>query len=284
MGRTAKRSRRVIRFERGKLLVHLLLLLGAVVMVTPFLWMFLTSFKTLGESTRIPLVIFPSAFRLDNYRSIFEILPFFTFYWNTVSTTVAKTLGQVVFCSMAGYAFARIEFPGRDIIFVILLSVLMVPQQAYVIPRYLLVMDWGWLNTLTVLIVPGLASSFGTFLMRQFFLSLPGELQEAATIDGCNEFQTFYKIFLPLAIPGMIALAIFTALWAWNDLMWPLVVNSSPSKMPLSAGLASLQGQYETNFPVLMAGAMLAVWPMIALFLSLQRHFVEGIALTGTKG
>ncbi len=263
---------------------YTLLTIGALLMVTPFIWMILTSFQSLSESTRIPPQVIPSTLRWDNYSQVFRTLPFLTFYWNTFITTIAKTLGQVVLCCTAGYAFARIDFPLKNILFVLLLSVLMVPQQAYVIPRYMMMLNFGWLNTLTALIVPGLASSFGTFLMRQFFLSLPGELEEAATIDGCNHFQVFAKVYLPLAVPGMIALAIFTALWSWNDLMWPLVVNSSPSKMPLSVGLASLQGQYDTNYPIMMAGALLAVWPMIVMFLILQRYFIQGIALTGSKG
>jgi len=246
--------------------------------------MVLTSFMSLGESTRVPPVIIPSQLRWQNYQRVFTSFPFLRFYWNTFSTTVAKVVGQVLLCSMAGYAFARIRFPGRDFLFLLILSVLMVPSQAYIIPRYLLMVKFGWLNTLTALIVPNLASSFGTFLLRQFYLSLPVELEEAATLDGCNHFQIWYKVYAPLAKSGMIALAIFVALWSWNDLMWPLIVNSSPLKMPLSAGLASLQGQYGTDFPLLMAGSLMAVAPMIILFMVLQNQFVEGIALTGTKG
>lgn len=267
----------------SKVVIHGVLILGSVVMIAPFIWMVLTSFMSLGESTRVPPVLIPARFRWENYTRVFSTLPFLKFYWNTTITTIAKVLGQLVFCSMAGYAFARIAFPGRDVLFIVIISVLMVPSQAYVIPRYMLMLRLGWLNTLTALIVPGLTSSFGTFLLRQFFMSLPGELEEAATLDGCNHFQIYYKIFLPLAHSGLIALAIFTALWSWNDLMWPLIVNSSPGKMTLSVGLASLQGQYGTDFPLMMAGALMAIWPMITLFILLQKHFVEGIALTGTK-
>ncbi|MGI6149320.1 MAG: carbohydrate ABC transporter permease [Firmicutes bacterium] len=268
----------------GKLIVHIILIVGALLMVGPFIWMILTSFMSLGESTRVPPVIIPAQLRWQNYQRVFTSFPFMRFYWNTFSTTVMKVAGQVFFCSMAAYAFARIRFPGRDFLFVMILSVLMVPSQAYIIPRYLLMARLGWLNTLTALTVPGLTSSFGTFLLRQFFMSLPTELEEAATLDGCNHFQIYYKIFAPLAKSGMIALAIFTALWSWNDLMWPLIVNSSPLKMPLSAGLSSLQGQYGTDFPLLMAGSLMAIAPMIAMFIVLQNQFVEGIALTGTKG
>ena len=263
--------------------IHLILIIGALLMVGPFLWMLLTSFKTLGEATQVPPVIFPKVFQWKNYADATSTLPFFTFYWNTIITTVAKVLGQMILCSIAAYAFARIEFPGRNVLFVFCLSVLMVPSQVYLLPQFLLIRDLGWLNSLEALIVPGLFSAFGTFLLRQFFLTLPKELEESAKLDGCNHVQIYFHIMLPLIKPGMIALAIFTALWSWNDLMWPLIVNSSPEKMTLSAGLASLQGQNMTHYPILMAGALLAILPMIVLFMFLQKQFVEGISLTGSK-
>lgn len=267
-----------------KFLIHAVLIAGAIVMTTPFLWMVLTSFKSFGESTQVPPVIFPSKLRWQNFTEIFVSLPFLKFYWNTIITTLFKTLGQLLFCSLAAYAFARIEFPGRNFLFILLLSILMVPNQAYVIPQYLLMVHLEWLNSLKALIVPGITSAFGTFLLRQFFLTLPSELEDAAKLDGCNHFQIYWRIMLPLAKPGLIAQAIFTILWSWNDLMWPLIVNNSPDKMPLSAGLSSLQGQFLTNFPVLMAGSLLATWPMILMFIFLQKYFVEGIALSGSKG
>lgn len=264
--------------------IHLILILGAVIMVGPFIWMVITSLKTLGESTHVPPVIFPKEWKWSNYTDVMTTMPFVKFYWNTIITTIAKTIGQLLFCSMAAYAFARIQFPGRNLLFILFLSVLMVPGQAFLIPQYLIMSKLGWLNTLQALVLPGMFSAFGTFLLRQFFMTLPKELEEAAKIDGCNHFQIYWRIMLPLAKPGLIALAIFTILWSWNDLLWPLIVNSSPDMMPLSAGLASLQGQHGTNYPVLMAGALLASWPMIIIFVLLQRHFVEGIALGGTKG
>jgi multiple sugar transport system permease protein len=272
------------RRNKPKIIIHLLLVFGALLMIAPFLWMVLTSIKTFGESTQVPPVIIPSEIQWSNFTKVFSTLPFTMFYWNTIFTTIFKTLGQLVFCSLAAYAFARIHFPGRNVLFVLILSVLMVPQQAYLIPQYLIMVELEWLNSLKALIVPGVTSAFGTFLLRQFFLSLPSELEDAAKLDGCNHFQIYWRIMLPLAKPGLIALAIFVILWSWNDLMWPLIVNSSPDKMPLSAGLASLQGQYVTEFPVLMAGALLATWPMILVFIFLQKYFVEGIALSGTKG
>ncbi|MBR7795738.1 ABC transporter permease subunit [Agaribacter marinus] len=267
-----------------KLVIHLLLLCGAILMIGPFLWMILTSLKTVGEAAQIPPKIFPEVFQWSNYKEIFDSFPFAGFYWNTFITTIIKTIGQLFLCSLAAYAFARIKFPGRNFFFILYLSVLRIPPQAFLIPQYQIIANLDLLNTLTALVLPGLFSAFGTFLLRQFFMTMPDELEEAAKIDGCNHFQIYWRIMLPLAKPGLIALAIFTILWSWNDFLWPLIVNSSPDKMPLSAGLASLQGQYSTNYPVLMAGTFLASWPLIIIFMLFQKAFVEGIALSGRKG
>ncbi|KRE70434.1 carbohydrate ABC transporter permease [Paenibacillus sp. Soil750] len=263
--------------------IHTILILGAAAMVIPFIWMFMTSVKTLGESTAIPPVMVPKDFQWSNYTKVFESLPFLTFYWNTIITTVAKTVGQLIVCSLAAYAFARIDFPGRNFCFLLTLSVLMVPGQVFLIPQYMIMKELGWLNSIQALIVPGLFSAFGTFLLRQFFMTLPKELEEAAKLDGCTQFRIYWQIMVPLAKSGMVALAIFTILWSWNDLMWPLIVNTSPDKMVLSAGLASLEGEHRTNYTIVMAGSMLAIWPMIAIFLGFQRSFIEGIALSGSK-
>lgn len=270
--------------KRRKFLIHALLIGGSVIMVGPFLWMILTSLKTLAEASQIPPKILPSIFQWSNYKEVFSAFPFAGYYWNTFITTVIKTAGQLLLCSMAAYAFARIKFPGRDFFFILYLSVLMIPPQAFLIPQYQIIANLGLLNTLSALVIPGLFSAFGTFLLRQFFMTLPDELEEAAKIDGCNHFQIYWKIMLPLAKPGLVALAIFTIIWSWNDLLWPLIVNSSPDKMPLSAGLASLQGQYSTNYPILMAGTFLASWPLILIFMMFQKAFVEGIALSGKSG
>nr|WP_073007154.1 carbohydrate ABC transporter permease [Clostridium amylolyticum] len=266
-----------------KLLIHLVLIFGILITIVPFLWMIITSLKTLGESTQVPPIIFPKKLMWSNYAEVLKTLPFKNFYINTLVSTIAKTLGQLLFCSMAAYAFARIEFPLKNFIFVIILSVLMVPGQIFLLPQYMVIQKLGLLNSISALILPGLFSAFGTFLLRQFFMTLPKELEEAAILDGCNHFQIFWKIMLPLAKAGLISLAVFTALWSWNDLMWPLIVNTSTDKMTLSAGLASLQGQHGTNFPVVMAGSVMAVWPMLVMFILFQKQFIEGIAFTGGK-
>lgn len=204
-------------------------------------------------------------------------------YLNTAVTATVIVVVQLILCSMAAYAFGRIKFPGRNIIFGTLLAVLMVPSSFFILPQYLMIQKMGLLNTIPALFIPGLFSAFGTFLMRQFFMALPNELEDAARIDGCNHFMIFSRIMFPLVKPGLVALAILTLRSAWNDLMWPMIVNTSPEKMTLSAGLSYLQGQYATDYPVMMAGAVLAVLPLLILFALFQKQFIEGIALQGIK-
>lgn len=264
--------------------VHVVLVVGAVVMVAPLLWEFLTSVKSFGESVRVPPTILPGAWDWSNYTKVFDSIPFGQQLLNTVLMTAGRTLGQLLLCSMAAYAFARLAFPGRDLIFMLFLSVLMVPSQLFLIPQYQIMQELGWLNSLQALIVPGVFSAFGTFLLRQFFLSLPKDLEEAAGLDGANPVRIYWHIMLPLARPGLVALGILTVLWSWNDLMWPLVVNNDPERMTLSAGLATLKGEHFTDYPVLMAGSLLATLPVIVVFVVMQRRVLEGIAFTGTKG
>ena len=270
--------------RHGNVLPQLLLSLGALVMIGPFVWEVLTSFKTFAESIHVPPVLIPSSFDLSNYREVFETLPFSSLFVNTVLMTVARTAGQVLFCSIAGYAFARLRFPGRNLIFMLFLAVMMVPSQMFLIPQYEIMQRLGLLNTVTALALPGMFSAFGTFLMRQFFMQLPVELEEAARLDGANPWQIYWRIMLPLAAPGMLALGLLVAIWSWNDLLWPLVVNTDPEKMPLSAGLATLKGEHLTNYPVLMAGSLMASLPLIVAFIIFQKQLIQGIATTGIKG
>jgi multiple sugar transport system permease protein len=266
-----------------RLLLHTVLIAASLAMVVPFVWQIITSLKTLSSATAVPPSFLPEG-HWANYGRVFDLLPFGTQFLNTVVMALARTLGQVLFCSMAAYAFARLRFPMKRVLFGVILSVLMVPPQLFIIPQYQIMSDLGWLNSLQALIVPGLFSAFGVFLLRQFFLSLPVELEEAARIDGAGPLRIYWSIVLPLARPGLVALAVLTLLWSWNDLFWPLVVNSDPETMTLSAGLASLQGQFQTDYPVLMAGSLLASLPVIAVFVFLQRQFIQGIAQTGIKG
>ena len=271
------------KINKGNLIVHLVLIIGSVIMILPFAWMILTSFKTLAESTQMPPKIFPDTLQFSNYTEVMRLLPFDKFYINTILMLVFRVIGSVLFSAMGAYAFARLNFPGKNFFFSLVLLQMMVPGQLFIIPQFLLVQKLGLLNTVTALVIPGIVSAFGTFLLRQFFMGIPKELEEAAKLDGCSIGRTFFSIMLPLANSGLVALGIFTALFAFKDLMWPLIVNMSIDKMTLSAGLASLQGQFSTNFPQLMAGSLLAVWPMLLIFVIFQRKFIEGIATTGGK-
>ena len=267
------------------LIVHMILLAGVAVVVFPFLWMILTSFKTSGEAMKIPPIIFPEKFVTTAYHTIVSsAIPFGTVYMNTIISTVVTTIVQIAFCSMAGYAFGRIDFPFKNAIFVLILSVLMVPGQIFLIPQYQIIQKMGLLDTIPALFMPNLFSAFGTFLLRQFFMSLPKELEEAAIVDGCGRFRIFGQIMLPLVKPGIVALAIFTIKFAWNDFMWPLIVNTSMEKMTLGPALSTLQGQYTTEYPMQMAGAVLAVVPLIVIFFLFQKQFIEGVAQSGIKG
>ena len=272
------------RSNTKKLFFHLALLLGVGVTVFPFLWMVLTSFKTVGEAMQIPPTFFPKQFLVAAYGQIITALPFARVYLNTIISTVVTTIVQVMFCSMAAYAFARIEFPFKNVIFVLILSVLMVPGQIFLIPQYQIIQKLGLLDTIPALFLPNLFSAFGTFLLRQFFMSLPKELEEAAFLDGCSRYQIFWKIMLPLTKPGIVSLVIFTAKFAWNDFMWPLIVNTSPKMMTLGPALSTLEGQYTTKYPMQMAGAVMAVIPIIVLFFIFQKQFIEGVAQSGIKG
>jgi multiple sugar transport system permease protein len=281
-GRTGGRDRG--RFDLGGIATHLVLSLGAAVMIFPFLWQLLTAFKTMPESVRVPPTVLPEEWNWAAFQQVFTALPFAEMLTNSFLNTIGRTLGQLLFCSLAAYAFARLQFRGKNVLFALFLSVLMVPSQLLVLPQHEIIQKLGLLNSVPALFLPGMFSAFGTFLLRQFFMSLPRELEEAARIDGAGPFRIFWSIMLPLVRPALAALAVITAMWSWNDLLWPLVVNTDPSKAPISAGLISLEGQFMTNWPVLMAGSVVASLPMLILYVLLQRHFVQGIALSGSKG
>lgn len=273
-----KKKQRVTR-----IFIYIILLLGAAVMVFPFIWSVLTSFKNLSESLQFPPKFFPQSWLPVNYKDVWEQLPFVDFFINTVLMVLLRIIFAVIFSAMAAYAFARMKFPFKNLLFILVLMPMMVPAQIFVLPQYLFASKIQITNTVMALVMPGMASTFGIFLLRQFFLGVPDELEEAAILDGCNPGQIFVKIMLPLVKPGIVSLAIFTALFAYKDLLWPLIVNTSIEKMPLSSGLAMLQGQFTTNYPQLMAGAVIAIIPMAVLFLIFQKQFVEGIATTGSK-
>ena len=259
------------------------LVLGSVTMIFPFLWMLLTSFKTQSEAMAIPPKILPSSWELTNFFTALQSLPFTNLYLNTGLMILFRVICAVVFSSMAGYAFAKLNFPGKNLLFGLVLMQMMLPSQIFIIPQYQMLAKMGATNSIFALVFPGLVSAFGTFFLRQAYMGIPNEIAEAAYLDGCNKWQTFIKVMFPLTGSSMAALAIFTAVFAYADLMWPLICNTDLNMMTLSAGLSTLNGQYTTNFPVLMAGSLLAMIPMLILYLLFQKQFIEGIAMTGGK-
>ncbi len=272
------------RKHRAPILLHAVLILISVIMVFPFVWMVLTSLKTVTESTRMaPFSFLPESFQWVNYATVWKQNDFFQLYLNTFGMVALRVLCAVVFSAMAAYAFARLTFPGKRFLFGLVLFQMMVPTQVFVIPQYLMVDAMGMRNTLFALVFPGLVSAFGTFLLRQFFMGLPKELEESARLDGCNIGQTFVWVMLPLTHSGLAALAIFTVLFAFKDLMWPLVVNTDIGAATLSSALSKIGSSYSVDYPNLMAASVLAVVPMLLLYSVFQRQFIEGIATSGGK-
>lgn len=262
--------------------IHVVLLLVSITMLVPFIWMALTAFKTSTEATSVnPFVIFPAVWQTDNFKTVIDNMNFLQLYINTILLIVGRVAAAVLTATMAAYAFARLNFKGKNFMFSLVLFQMMVPGQIFIIPQYLMVSKMGLLDTVFALIFPGLVTAFGTFLLRQAYLGLPKDLEEAARLDGCNIGQTFLYIMAPLTRSGMVALGIFTAVFAYKDLMWPMICNKTV--MPLSAALAKMQGQYTNNYPQLMAASLLACVPMIVIYLIFQKQFIEGIATSGGK-
>ena len=262
--------------------IHVVLILVSITMLVPFIWMALTAFKTSTEATSVnPFVIFPAVWQTDNYKTVIDNMSFLQLYINTILLIVGRVAAAVLTATMAAYAFARLNFKGKNFMFSLVLFQMMVPGQIFIIPQYLMVSKMGLLDTVFALIFPGLVTAFGTFLLRQAYLGLPKDLEEAARLDGCNIGQTFLYIMAPLTRSGMVALGIFTAVFAYKDLMWPMICNKTV--MPLSAALAKMQGQYTNNYPQLMAASLLACVPMIVIYLIFQKQFIEGIATSGGK-
>ncbi|MCL2248803.1 MAG: carbohydrate ABC transporter permease [Oscillospiraceae bacterium] len=284
-----------VKFNANSTFITLLLALGSVIMLAPFLWMILTAFQTFQESMAIPIQwiprglfvedgVFSLSRSLENFQEVLGRMNFLRFFANTITVAVTVTVMQLLFCSMAAYGFARIEFPGRNVIFIVLLSMMMIPTQMTLIPSFILLSNFGWINTLYALTIPHFFSVFGTFFLRQYFLTLPKDLEEAATIDGASKFRIYAQIFLPLSKAALSALGVLTVLWAWNEFMWPLVMANRESVRVLSVGIATLLGQHVTRNNWLMAASLLATTPMIIIFILFQKQFVEGIAITGIKG
>ena len=274
-----ERNRKISSF-----VVHLALVLISITMLVPFFWMVLTAFKSTTEEPSVhPFIIFPKIWRTEAFKAGIANMDFLLLYRNTLLLIFFRVLCAVVTATMAGYAFARLRFPGRDLAFSLVLFQMMVPNQVFLIPQYLMVSRMGMLNTIFALVFPGLVTAFGTFLLRQGFMGLPKDLEEAARLDGCNIGQTFLFVMMPLMRSSMVALGIFTALFAYKDLMWPMIVNTDKDMLVLSSALAKMQGQYVVKFPELMAASLIACVPMIVLYILFQKQFIEGIATSGGK-
>lgn len=275
-----RRARRIA----GRSLVYAVMTLGAIVALLPFFWMLSTSLKNIQDIGNIPPNWIPNPLVIQNYADVWSELPFLNFFWNSTYITLTTVVGQLLICSLSAYAFARLEFRGRDKLFYLYLATMMIPGQVTLIPAFVLMRWLGWIDTPLALIVPGLSSAFGTFLLRQFFLTIPRELEDAAKIDGVGLFGIYWRIILPLSKPALATLAVFTFLGSWNDFLWPFVVINTPENMTLPVGLSFLQQNYTTQWPQLMAGSTMSLVPVIIVFLLAQRYFVEGITLTGLKG
>ncbi len=267
----------------SRTVMHIILLGGAITMIIPFVWMLSTSLKTNLEVFNIPPTIIPPSPQWQNYIEIFKVVPFGRWFLNSVFITVTHTILYLFIASLAGFTFARLRFPGRDLIFTLYLATLMVPGEVTLIPKFILMKELHLIDTFAALIVPGAFNAYGVFLLRQFFMTLPESLEEAAILDGASYFRIYWNIVLPLAGPALATLGIFSFMGAWNDFLWPLIVINSENMKPLSVGLASFHGLYETNWPYLMAASTVALIPIILVFVVAQKYFVKGIALTGLK-
>lgn len=264
--------------------VYVVLTGGLVLLVGPFLWMLMGSFRPDRELKQVPPAWLPEHPTLDNYEKLFTKLDFVTYFTNSAVVATAITVGNLVFCSMLGYALAKLEFPGKKVIFTLVLATMMVPGVVTFVPLFVLVSNMGLVNTFPGLIFPFVAGPFGVFLMRQFFESLPDELIHAARVDGAGEWRIFRSIMLPLCKPALATLGILTFLTSWNMFLWPLVVAQSEEKYTLPVALAiSAIGENKRDDGLLMAGAVVTIVPVLLVFLALQRHFIQGIAMTGIK-
>lgn len=280
--RTAHR-RRAVSMGVGTTLIHMVLTIGAIFMLLPFLWMILTSFKGIDEVFTYSMQWLPSKPNWEGYRKVWSEIPFGRMYLNSIIVAGAVTALQLITSVLAGYAFARLNFPGRDTVFMVYLATMMVPHQATIIPSFLLVRNLRLIDTYWALILPFAAGPFGAFLLRQFFLTMPRSLEEAAIIDGCSHIGVLRHVILPLCKPALVTLGLFEFMFAWNDFMWPLIVTNKMSMRTLQVGLALLRAEVSTEWPMLMAATVMATIPILVAFLAAQRQFIESITFTGLK-
>ena len=271
----------------GRVLFYLVLILLALVFILPLLWMISTSFKTASDAVSQPLGWIPTPFTSEAYKPLASTTsqtPVILWFLNSLAAATINTVLILVTASMAAYAFARMDFPGKKFLFGLIVGTIFIPGFILLIPNFLIVSDLGWLDSLWAIAIPSAGGAFGVFFLRQIFLSLPREIEEAAWLDGANQFQIFLRIALPLVRPGLATLAVLSFLTNWNDLIWPVYVLFSPNKFTLPPGLSILQGAYSINYPVVMAGAVVASVPVIILFVFSQRYVIASVARSGLKG
>ncbi|MEM7345504.1 MAG: carbohydrate ABC transporter permease [Chloroflexota bacterium] len=269
----------------GNIVIYITLFVGALVLMIPLFWMMSTSVKPQDQIYTYPIVWIPREIVWENYPAVFEDIAFGRFLWNSTVISFFGIIGNLVGSSLAAYGFARFRFPGRTILFVILLSTMMVPLWVTMIPTFIIFKELGWLNTYLPLIVPHFfAQPFYTFLLRQFFLGIPREMDEAARIDGASSIRIFWQIYLPLSNAALITVAIFSFFYHWNELLMPLIYLQSQDKFPVALGIASFVSDQTQNFALMMAAALIAMAPLLILFFFAQRLFMQGVVMTGVKG
>lgn len=266
-----------------KAIVHILLISGSVIMLLPFFWMVITSLKGPQEILRFPPTLWPERLMWKNYYEAFTVQPFVRYFINTAFIAFTTTLGQLLLAALAAFAFTFMDFPGKNTLFFLLLGTMMIPQQALLIPDYIILSKLGWVDTYGALIIPWLASVFSIFLLRQFFMTIPKELYDAAKIDGCSKLRFFFQILLPLSVPPMVTAGIFTFLGSWNSFLWPLMVTNSQDMRTIQVGLAYFSQEAGTQWELLTAAATFCILPLIIGYFMAQKQFVEGVARTGMK-
>ncbi|GBG10783.1 ABC transporter permease [Paenibacillus sp. MY03] len=282
----------------GKMLFYAVSIAIAVVMFLPFFWSLMTSLKPSNEIFSIPIQWLPSEVTLEHYRKAFTTVPFGLYFWNSLVLAVSGVLANLFFGSLSGYAFAKLNFRGNKAMFRVLLAAMMIPGIVTMIPSFYVLKHFplvggndllggggnGFLNSFWGIILPGASGSFAVFFMRQFFLTLPSDMMEMARIEGCKEFRIFWNIYLPLTKPALATLGIFTFQAGWNSFLWPMIILNDPDKATIQMGLQAFSYNYQTDYGPMMAGALIAILPILVLFLLLQKYFVQGIAFTGVKG
>jgi multiple sugar transport system permease protein len=268
---------------RGHFFNYLLLLIGAAAMVVPFIWMLSTSFKPQSETISYPPRLLPLRPTLDNYQEVFDRLNIGRLYWNTAFVATVKTVLNVYTSTLLGYVFGKFRFRGRDLLFYLILSTWIIPFEVYMIPLYIMMVKMNLGDTYWALILPEISSAYAIFLFRQFMFTIPNDLLDAARIDGAGEWRIFHQLILPLSRPVLATLVAFYFMWNWNDFLWPLIVITTSDKYVLPVGLALFVSEFGTQYGLTMAGASLAIIPVLVVFMAMQRYIVQGITLTGFK-